>query len=122
MLRVTALVAVAAFTTTGWARGPYDDEKTAVGWAWARIRNDEIADFGGRCGELDPRTKIGWDDPCRQIPPKFLVDVLTVPEWRDRVARHWVRLRGVRIDGTIDLSDAEIKSEVWVDASRIEGT
>jgi hypothetical protein len=124
MLRVTALlVAFAlAFTTAAWARGgPYDDEKTPMGWAFARVRNDEIADFGKRCGELDPRSSNGWDDPCRRISPQFLIDVLTVPKWRDQVLRHRVRLRGVRIDGTIDLADAKISAEVSVHASRIEG-
>jgi hypothetical protein len=54
--------------------------KTPAGWAWAQIRNDEIADFNARCGGLDPHAKKGWDHACRQIPQKFLVDVLTVPK------------------------------------------
>jgi cytoskeletal protein CcmA (bactofilin family) len=123
-MRMAALVAVFAI---GWfgtasAQAPYDDPKTPEGWAWAKIRNDEIADFGQRCkGELDPHDKTGWDDPCRQIAAKFVVDMLTVPKWRDQLPRQIVRLRGVRIDGTIDLADTEIAPEVWIDASRIEG-
>jgi hypothetical protein len=120
---VTVLLAAIAlaFATAAWAQDSYDDERAPAGWAWARIRNDEIADFGARCGQLDPHLKDGWDHTCRQIPPKFLVDVLTVPKWRDQVLRRHVRLRGVRIDGSIDLSNAEITSEVWIDVSRIEG-
>jgi hypothetical protein len=124
MARVVALSAALTlvFTTTAWGQGPYDDEKTPAGWAWARIRNDEIADFNARCGELlNPHEKKGWDHPCRQMPPKFLVEVLTLPKWSDQVVLHRVRLRGVRIDGNIDLSNAEITSEVWIDVSRIEG-
>jgi len=50
-----------------------------------------------------------------------LIDVLPVSKWRDQLRRHRVRLRGVRIDGTIDLSDADISSELWVAASGIKG-
>jgi hypothetical protein len=123
MPRAAALLAafVLAITTTAWAEGSYDDENTPTGWAWARIRNDEIADFSERCGQLDPHARNGWDDPCRQIAPQFLIDVLTIPKWRDQVLRHRVRLRGARINGTIDLAYAEIMSELSINASRIEG-
>src|SRR6266852_2546973 len=107
-MRMAALVAIVAI---GWfgtasAQTTYDDPKTPEGWAWQRIRNDEIADFNARCGKrLDPHDKAGWEDLCRQVPPKFVTDILTVPKWRDQLARQRVRLRGVRIDGTIDLAD-----------------
>jgi bifunctional N-acetylglucosamine-1-phosphate-uridyltransferase/glucosamine-1-phosphate-acetyltransferase GlmU-like protein len=119
-LSIAALIF--AFVTTAWAQAPYGDESKPEGWAWARIRNDEIADFNKRCRELDPHDKTGWDDPCRRIPPQFILDVLTVPKWRDQVVRHRVRLVGALIDSTIDLSDAEITAEVWINASRIEGS
>jgi hypothetical protein len=123
MLRVAALLAVflLAFMTAARAQKPYDDERTPAGWAWKQIRNDQIVDFHARCGVLDPATRNGWDDACRQIPSKFLVDVLTVPKWRDRIVRHRVRIRGAQVEGAIDLSNVEISSEVWIDASRIEG-
>jgi hypothetical protein len=50
-----------------------------------------------------------------------LIDVLTVSKWRDQLRRHRVRLCGVRIDGTIDLSDTDISSELWVAARGIKG-
>src|SRR6516225_10806092 len=121
-LAVPIVTFMLAFATTAWGQASYDDVKTAVGWAFARIRNDEIADFSQRCGKLDPHNKTGWDDPCRRIPSRFLFDVLTVPKWLDQVARHRVRLIGALVDGTIDLSDAQITPEVWVNASRIEGS
>jgi hypothetical protein len=118
----SAAALVLAIPTFAWAQSNYDDDKTSAGWAWARIRADEIADFGERCGELDPHNKTGWDDPCRQIPPQFLIDMLTVPKWRDRLVRPRMRLRGAHITGTLDFTDAEISPEVWIDASRIEGS
>jgi len=121
-LAVPIVTFMLAFATTAWGQASYDDVKTAVGWAFARIRNDEIADFSQRCGKLDPHNKTGWDDPCRRIPSRYLFDVLTVPKWRDQVARHRVRLIGALVDGTIDLSDAQITAEVSINESRIEGS
>jgi hypothetical protein len=121
ILAVPLTIILLAHVTTAEARGLYDDERTPVGWAWKQIRNDQIADFGARCGQLDPRTTNYWDDPCRQIPAKFLVDVLTLSELRRQIPQHGARLRGPRINGTIDLDNAEIMSAVWIDVSRIEG-
>lgn len=107
-----------------YAQAPYDDPWSPAGWAWSKIRNGEIADFNTRdgCnGQLDPRVETGWDAPCRQIPPQFLLDILTVPKWRDQLSRHRARLGGAHI-GTIDLSDAEITPEVELVGSRIEGS
>ena len=122
MPRFAALLAAftLAFSTAAWAHAPYEDERTPEGWAWAKIRHDKIADFGELCGNLDPYANM--DDPCRRISPQFMVDVLTVPKLRQEIARRHVRLRGVRVNGTIDLSDADITSEVRIDASRIEGS
>jgi cytoskeletal protein CcmA (bactofilin family) len=123
-MRIAALAAVFAI---GWfgtapAQTTYDDPNTPEGWAWAKIRNDEIANLNARCGkEVDPHDKTGWDDSCRQITAKFVEDVLTVPKWRDQLARQRVRLRGAWINGTINLEDTEVTPEVWIDASRIEG-
>jgi hypothetical protein len=124
MRRLSALpptIILLAFVSAAGAQGPYDDERTPEGWAWKQIRNDQIVDFGVRCGIIDPHTNQGWNDHCRQISPQFLIDVLTVPKWRDQVVRHRVRLRAARIEGTVDLSDNEITSEVWIDASKIDG-
>jgi hypothetical protein len=111
-----------AFATVAWAR-PRDgaETTTTVDWAWARIRNGEIADFYKRCGDLDSHAEAGWDNKCRRIPARVLVEMLTNPKWQGPVRRYRIRLRGVLIDGTVDLSDADITPEVWVDRSKIEG-
>src|SRR5712691_1452924 len=118
------MVALAAVFVIGWigtasAEVTYGDPKSPEGsawaWAWEQIRNDKIADFDQYCSkESDSRA-------CRQVPAQFVVDILSVPKWRDQIAQHGVRLRGARIDRTIDLRDSEITPEVWIEASRIEG-
>jgi hypothetical protein len=90
---------------------------TPTAWPWREIRNGEVFDFEKRC----PATNQGWDDPCREIAPQFLVAVLTVPECRDQLVQHRLRIRGVRILGNVDLSNAEVSPEVWIEGSRIEG-
>src|SRR6516225_3980790 len=93
-LAVPIVTFMLAFATTAWGQASYADVKTAVGWAFARIRNDEIADFSQRCGKLDPHNKTGWDDPCRRIPSRYLFDVLTVPKWRSGCAAPRAPYRG----------------------------
>jgi hypothetical protein len=125
-MRLFALIVVGSISLSpeAAAQAPYDDPGTAAGWAWAQIRNDQIADFSSRkgCnGTLDPHVKTGWDNSCRQIPAQFLVDVLTNQKLLGQVRQHGVRLRGARVNGVVDLTDAEIPPEVWIDASRVEG-
>jgi hypothetical protein len=124
MRAVVCLTALMLTVATGaQAQSSYTDETTPEGWAWAQIRNDRIADFNIHCGTsaLDPHAKTGWDDPCRQVSAQFIEDILIVPKWRDQVLRRRVRLRGAHISGPLNLSDAEITAEVWLDASRIDG-
>ena len=83
--------------------------------------HDEIADFNKRCGQLNPHESAGWDAACRRISPQFLVDLLINSRFRDQVQQHGVRLRGVDIVGKIDLADAEIKPQLLIELSRIEG-
>jgi hypothetical protein len=124
MRAVVCLTALMLTVATGaQAQSSYTDETTPEGWAWAQIRNDRIADFNIHCGTsaLDPHAKTGWDDPCRQVSAQFIEDILIGPIWRDQVLRRRVRLRGAHISGPLNLSDAEITAEVWLDASRIDG-
>jgi hypothetical protein len=100
-----------------------DNPATPEGWAWMQIRAGKPADLNMRCGTtLDPRKSAGWEDPCRQISPQFLVDVLTVSKWKEQVPLFGVDLRAARIVGDLDLSNADINSPTCIAASRITGT
>jgi hypothetical protein len=102
------------------------DIKITEHWVWDQIFNDKKADLDERCkGEDNPQS-------CTQISVKFLADVLTKKEVRDWIPRNRVRLRGLRIDGdeikrndiikhVIDLTNAEVTVEVWIESSTING-
>jgi hypothetical protein len=100
--------------------------QTPEQWAWAQITQGLPADFGPKCNNgkpsPDPAKPEGWNDDCRKISAKFVVDMLTVPKQRDRIARHQVFLRGARIVGDVDLSGADIAEEVWLRDCRLEGS
>jgi cytoskeletal protein CcmA (bactofilin family) len=114
---------LALLTILLFCSAAHGKQQTAMDWALKQIRSGQIADFNVRCGrKLDPRKDDGWNDSCRRIPAQFLQDLLTNPKRQAEVARlHRVRFRGVRIDGEVDLSDADIDDDVWIDGSRIEG-
>jgi hypothetical protein len=115
------------------AQVPYNDELTqrqivteTEGWAWARTQRDEIADLNLRCDPsgktgLEPHTDAGWNDDCRKIGAKFIINVLTDPRWRDQIKQHGVHIQGARINNNLDLIDAEIGAELEIKASRIDG-
>jgi hypothetical protein len=124
MALLTACLALLTLACAAPARAqaPYDDDSTPAGWAWARIRGDQPADFDQRCGKpLDPAQDAGWDDPCRALPPQFLADILTLPKFRDQIVHRRVHLRGARITGNLGLANADIAAEVAIESSRIDG-
>ena len=104
----------------------YDDESTAEGWVWSRIRHNEVADLNLRCDPtgktiLEAGKEDGWDNDCRKIHSTFIVEVLTEPELRKQIKPHGLHLKGARIEGVLKLTNIEIASEIWIEASRIDG-
>jgi hypothetical protein len=128
MRLLLAMLVAAAVGLAGSVAGAatYDNKDTPEGWAWARIRHDEVADLNLRCDpsgktQLDSHKDEGWNDDCRKIAATFVTDILTEPQLRGQIKRHGMRVRGARIDGLLDLVNAEIAAEVWIDRSRIDG-
>ena len=114
LIRALLLALLAPLRALAWSENP----ATPEGWAWKQIKAGNLAEFN-HCGTaLDPHKADGWDDPCRQVPAQFLVDILTIPKWQNQVTRVGVRLHGAHIVGDIDLSNASFRGLAIRELSR----
>jgi hypothetical protein len=92
-----------------------NDWTPAEKWAWSKIKQGEVADFGKRskckgAPAPDPKNAndAGWRDDCRKIRARFLEDVLTREPWREATPFAGFRITYARIVGDIDLENATL--------------
>jgi hypothetical protein len=124
-LALAILIGLAA-TALGATPPPYDDVKTAEGWAWSRIKQGDPADFGDHCGgQLDPKKKQDprWRDlnKYRTISAAFLVDILTRSPLRGALTYKGLEILGAKIVGDVDLSSSNLDWPLGIRDSRFEG-
>jgi hypothetical protein len=117
-------ILAAAVCVCTWATIPLppviagNTKPSAAKWLLQEARNNRIADFNERCGELDPtKDDHRWSDPCRVIHPAELIALVL----QNDVPRSMIRLIGADIDGDIDLQNVGFAHEIWIARSRIEG-
>jgi hypothetical protein len=91
-------------------------------WVWEQVSQGEIADFNnaeGYGGKLSPKEPEGWKEN-RILRPKFLETILLQESYRNALTHHGVRIVGAWFKEPVDLSDATIPSQLWLDSSRFE--
>ena len=106
------LLLLVLFAAAGPALGAASNDKsTLASWILAQIRAGKDVDFNERCGtdKLDPHSTDDprWAANCRSVDPDILRALLARPGLAES-APHGVHLRGVRIDGTLNLDDVQI--------------
>ena len=99
------------FTGTEWT----EPEK----WAWQQVEKGEIADFHIKLNnDLDPNDPNGWTDE-RLISSKFLETILLDSAYQNELPRRGVRIAGAWIKDPLNLANAHLKVEWWLDKSRV---
>ena len=88
-------------------------------WAWAEIRAGKIADFHARLSELDPNEPEGWDQT-RKLSQAFLETILVREPFKGAVPRQGVHIVGAWFEEPIDLVNAQIVPQLWLDHCRFE--
>jgi uncharacterized protein YjbI with pentapeptide repeats len=88
-------------------------------WVWHEVCQGRIADFNKKCGKLDPKYPDGWAEN-REISAAFLRTVLTRDPYQKAVAREGVRIVGALVQQPINLENASLSRQWWLDESRIE--
>jgi cytoskeletal protein CcmA (bactofilin family) len=89
-------------------------------WVWEKVCKGEVADFNLKFqNELKPQDSEGWTAD-RMIRAEFLETVLLLDPYKSSLPRRGLRIAGALIKEKIDLSNARITSEWWIDKSRFE--
>jgi len=115
------LMMIGTFLAGPAAAQPVPPDMTPVeATAWSAIIAGKTVDFDATCGRIDPAT-AERPDPCRTISHSFLETILTQAPWSSQLQREGVHLQGALVRGTVDLSNATIKSELALTGSVVKG-
>ncbi len=91
-------------------------------WVWERVCKDEEADFNERYGvdpPLDPKSADGWTEN-RELSSAFLETILLHEPFRSALTRNGVRIMGAWFEEPVDLANAKLEHQLWLDNSRLE--
>lgn len=88
-------------------------------WIWQQARKGRIADFHERHGRIDPHEPKGWTEE-RSIRAAFVETILLHEPFRGALPRQGLRISGVWVRESVDLQNAELQHEWWLNASRVE--
>jgi hypothetical protein len=102
-----------------------DEDTTWTGqerFVWQHICAGKIADFNQGTeygGTLDPRKPEGLPEN-RILGPHFLETILLDDKYRRAITRLGVRIIGARFTEPLDLHNADLRHELWLDQSLFE--
>ena len=91
-------------------------------FVWNRVCVGEEANFNleqGYGGDLDPKDPAGLPES-RVLSPTFLATILLSDKYRHALTRRGVRITGARFTERVDLQNAELSNELWLDRSLLE--
>jgi hypothetical protein len=91
-------------------------------FVWERVCTGAVADFNKGTaygGNLDPDRPEGLPES-RILRPKFLETILLEDKYRSALPRRGVRIIGARFTERIDLVNAELKHELWLNRCLLE--
>lgn len=90
-------------------------------WVWRKVSKGKIADLNKRdCdNQLDPKSLEGWSGT-RVLRPAFLETVVLHEPYRSALPHHGVRIIGAWFKQPIELPNAALTHELWLDCCRFE--
>jgi hypothetical protein len=91
-------------------------------FVWLNVCVGKEADFNkepGYGGDLDPKSPTGLPES-RILRSSFLETILLKDRYRGALTRLGVRIIGARFTETVDLRNAELQHDLWLDRSLLE--
>jgi hypothetical protein len=109
--------------TDGLCPVPPDEHwKPQEQFVWSRVCLGEEANFDieqGYGGDLDPKAPSGLPES-RVLSSTFLATILLSDKYRPALTRRGVRITGARFTELVDLQNAELSTELWLERSLLE--